>query len=428
MKKILLPILLLFATLTTAQQVTTFAGTYLGNGYLDGDVSTAMFSGLKGICADNAGNIYVVDGFNYKIRKINTTGIVTTLAGSTEGFADGLGTTAKFGTTSDICINAANTHLFVADSGNHRIRKIEISTGMVTTFAGSTAGHADGMGAVAKFEEPFGLCIATDDTIYVADWIANKIRKISPLGLVNTIAGSTWGFADGVGTAAQFKSPTDVCIDALGNLYVADSTNSKIRKITTDTTVTTIAGSDFGLLDGPLLQAKFRALNGICIDQNNNLYVIGDLAHNIRKIDLSSGLVSTFVGSTTGVSGNIDGIGTQALLRDPYNLCLFGNDIYFTSFCCSVIKKVIGVLANESFTTIQSVLYPNPTSGTFTIETPNTIITSVNIYDVLGKMVFTENTDVAFSYTYKNSMLKQGLYLVVVVTEKGNFTKQLMVH
>jgi sugar lactone lactonase YvrE len=427
MKKFLLPILTLFTTLTIAQQVTTFAGTYLGSGYLDGAVSTAQFSGLKGICADNAGNIYVVDGFNYKIRKISTTGLVTTLAGSTEGFAEGLGTAAKFGTTSDICINAANTHLFVADSGNHRIRKIEISTGLVTTFAGSTAGHADGVGTAAKFEEPFGLCIGADDTIYVADWIANKIRKISPTGIVSTIAGSTWGYADGVGTAAQFKSPTDVCIDALGNLYVADSTNSKIRKITTDTTVTTIAGSDYGLFDGPLLQAKFKALKGICIDPNNNLYVIGDLAHNIRKIDLSSGLVSTFVGSTTGVSGNLDGIGTQALLRDPYNLCLFGNDMYFTSLCCSVIKKVTGVLSNESFATIQSVLYPNPTSGTFTIETPNTTITNVNIYDMLGKIVFMENTNAVFNYTC-NSMLKQGLYLVVVVTENGSFTKRLWVN
>jgi sugar lactone lactonase YvrE len=426
MKKFLLPILTLFTTLATAQQVTTFAG-FNGYGYLDGDVSTALFNGLKGICTDNAGNIYVVDGFNYKIRKISTTGMVTTLAGSTEGFAEGLGTTAKFGTISDICINAANTHLFVADSGNHRIRKIEISTGLVTTFAGSTAGHVDGVGAAAKFEEPKGLCIAPDDTIYVADWIANKIRKISPLGMVNTIAGSTWGFADGVGTAAQFKSPKDVCIDALGNLYVADSINSKIRKITTNNMVTTIAGSDYGLFDGPLLQAKFKSINGICIDPNNNLYLADDLAYNIRKIDLTSGLVSTFVGSITGVYGNIDGVGTEALLPDPQNLCLLGNDMYIVCMASSKIKKVTGVLANESFVTIQSVLYPNPTSGTFTIETPNTTITSVNIYDMLGKIVFMENTNAVFNYTC-NSMLKQGLYLVVVVTENGSFTKRLWVN
>ena len=326
----------------------------------------------------------------------------------------------------DICINAANTHLFVSDASNSRIRKIEISTGLVTTFAGSTAGHADGVGTAAKFQEPKGLCIGQDDTIYVADWIANKIRSISPLGIVSTIAGSTWGYADGVGTAAQFKTPTDVCIDALGNLYVADSTNQKIRKITTDNTVTTIAGSDFGLLDGPLLQAKFRDFSGISIDPNYNLYVTDD--DNIRKINLTLGLVTTFVGSTTGISGNVDGVGTEALLSDPVNLCLFGNEMYIVCMASSKIRKVTGVLSNEDFIITQSTLYPNPTTGTFNIVVPNTTINKISIYDMVGKMVFTENTDASFSYTYKNETLHKGVYTVFVVTENGSFIKRLVVH
>ena len=177
-----------------------------------------------------------------------------------------------------------------------------------------------------------------------------------------------------------------------------------------------------------MLQAKFRAISGICIDPNNNLYIVDDLAYNIRKIDLTLGLVSTFVGSTTGVYGNEDGEGTQALLPGPQNLCLLGNDMYIVCFSSSKIKKVTDIMGNEDFIITQSTLYPNPTTGTFNIEVPNTTIRKICIYDMVGKMVFTENTNAVFSYVFKNSRLKQGVYHVLVVTEKGNFTKKLLVN
>jgi hypothetical protein len=166
----------------------------------------------------------------------------------------------------------------------------------------------------------------------------------------------------------------------------------------------------------------------ICIDQNNILYVVDDLIDNIRKIDITTGIVSTFVGSTTGASGDVDGIGTQALISDPTNLCFVGNDIYFVCMASSKIKKISNVLANYSFVTIQNVLYPNPTKGTFTIEVPNTTINKISIYDMVGKMVFTENLDDSFSYTYKNEALNKGMYIVFVVTEKGSFNKMFVVH
>lgn len=429
MKKFLLPILLLFTALTTAQQVTTFAGTYLGSGYLDGDVSTAMFQGLKGICSDTSGNIYLVDGFNQKIRKISTSGIVTTIAGSTEGFEDGIGTAAKFNYPVDICINTGNTHLFVTDAGNHKIRKIEITTGVVTTFAGSTVGYVDGLGEIAKFNDPNGICIGANDVIYVTEWLGRKIRSISPSGVVNTIAGSTWGYVDAIGTSAQFKAPLDVCIDSFGNLYITDSINGKIRKISPNGMVTTIAGSTFGQQDGQLLQAQFKNPVGICIDTNDNLYVTDNYSHNIRKINLTTGIVSTFVGSTIGVDGNMDGLGTQALIRDPNNLCIIGNNLYFVSLCCGVVKKVTGgILEKDSFDNMHNILYPNPTNGSFTIETPNAVIFKVSIYDILGRMVFTENTNTAFTYTFNKQVLEKGMYKIVVVTENGSFFKSLLVN
>lgn len=425
MKKISLLILTLFTLLTsTAQQVTTFAG-FLGYGYLDGDVSTAMFEGLTGICTDNSGNIYLTDSGNHKIRKINTnTSVVSTIAGSTQGFADGMGNSAQFNYPSDICINIANTHLFVADRSNHIIRKIEISTGLVTTFAGSTAGHADGIGALAKFEEPKGLCMGPDDTLYVADWIANKIRSISPLGVVSTIAGSTWGYADAIGSAAQFKAPKDICIDSFGNLYISDSFNLKIRKITLNGTVTTIAGSEFGLLDGPLLQAQFKNLEGISIDANNVLYVTDD--DNIRKINLTNGLVSTFVGSTTGVSGDVDGVGTQALLSDPFNLCVFGNDMYIVCFSSSKIKKVTGVLSSENFEkSIDFTIYPNPSVNQFTINS-NLELNEMEIFDILGKQVFYKE-NLLGTQNIINHQLNKGYYIVVAhFNQKTSYQKLIV--
>ncbi|MFK5890746.1 MAG: hypothetical protein QM486_08455, partial [Flavobacteriaceae bacterium] len=168
---------------------------------------------------------------------------VSTFAGSgTPGSVDDTGTSAQFNTPSRVAIDASGT-IYVADTGNQRIRKIT-ANGVVTTLAGSTFDFADGTGTSAKFANPTGIAVDGSGTIYVADRNNQRIRKITAAGVVTTFAGSgTRSFADGTGTAAQFANPTGIAIDGSGTIYVADTNNNRIRKITTAGVVTTFAGS-----------------------------------------------------------------------------------------------------------------------------------------------------------------------------------------
>jgi hypothetical protein len=212
--------------------VSTFAGSGT-QGYLDGTGTGAQFNTLRGIAIDSAGNVYVADTNNQRIRKISPSGVVTTLAGSgTAGYLDGTGTAAQFNQPSGIAIDSTGV-VYVADCENHRIRKVT-SSGVVTTFAGSgIAGYLDGTGTAAQFDNPCGVAIdTTTDTIYVADGLNNRIRKITPSGVVTTLAGTgVAGFVDGTGTVAQFSFPIGMTFDNAGNLYVADTSNYRIRKI-----------------------------------------------------------------------------------------------------------------------------------------------------------------------------------------------------
>ena len=210
-------------------QVTTFAG--IGTiGSADG--ATAQFTGPHGVAVDTAGNVYVADTGNNRIRKITSAGVVTTLAGSTSGYHDDpVGTLAQFNTPYGVAVDTAG-NVYVADNSNHRIRKIT-SAGVVTTLAGTgTPGyHDDPVGTLAQFANPSGVAVDTAGNVYVADTSNRRIRKITAAGVVTTIAGSTSGYLDGIGTAAQFTNLYGVAIDIAGNVYVADYNNHRIRQI-----------------------------------------------------------------------------------------------------------------------------------------------------------------------------------------------------
>lgn len=270
--------------ITVAGGITTIAGIGDVNYFADGPAESATFRYPEGLALDVSSNtIYVTS--DQRIRKI-TAGTVSTLAGDgTQGYADGTGNEVKFKAPVGMAVDATG-NIYLCDYGNHRIRKVT-SGGMVTTIAGSTAGLANGTGATAQFEFPMGVVLDATGNLYVADEGNHCIRKITPAGEVTIFVGSnskTWGSADGTGTEARFMAPHGLAIDAAGNLYVADRGNRRIRKITPAGVVTTIAGSTIGFADGTGTEAQFALPTFIALDNNGNLYVSDSSNSRIRKI------------------------------------------------------------------------------------------------------------------------------------------------
>jgi hypothetical protein len=320
--------------------VTTLAGTG-SSGSANGTGTSASFYAPSGITTDGT-NLYVVDYGNHLIRQIViSTGVVTTLAGTgSSGSADNsTGTSASFyyptGITTD------GTNLYVADYYNHLIRKIVISTGVVTTLAGTgSSGSADNStGTSAGFNQPYG--ITTDGTnLYVADYGNHLIRKIViSTGVVTTLAGTgSSGSANGTGTSASFYKPAGITTDGT-NLYVADRYNYLIRKIVISTgVVTTVAGTgSSGSANGTGTSASFDKPYGVTTD-GTNLYVADYYNYLIRKIVISTGVVTTVAG--TGLSGSANGTGTSASFHLPRGITTDGTNLYVTEGGNHLIRKI----------------------------------------------------------------------------------------
>ncbi|RZA37328.1 MAG: gluconolaconase [Lysobacteraceae bacterium] len=258
----------------------------------EGPALQARFDDPFGLAVDRHGNVFVADaGDNNRIRRIGTDGQVGTLAGAGEGFVDGSGVQAKFDTPSGLAIDAEG-NLYVADTGNHAIRRVT-PMGEVTTLAGDgTAGHADGPALQARFNAPQGVAVDANGNVYVADTHNDRIRRIGTDGLVSTLAGGRMpGYQDGVGEFAQFDTPTSLARDALGNLWVADLRNNAIRKLSSTGEVTTLvrtAPEDAG-------PDPIRRPLSIAVTRDGMLYV-GEMSRG-RVVQLSrSGQVHVLAG------------------------------------------------------------------------------------------------------------------------------------
>ncbi len=313
-------------------EVSTLAGNGI-HGFMDGTGGpngTAQFKYPTGTAIDAIGNVYVADRNNHRIRKITPNGMVYTLAGNGNiAFMDGTGGpngTAQFYYPEGVAVDAQN-NVYVADKSHHRIRKIA-PNGMTSTLAGNgTPGYADGTGGfngTAMFSSPSGVTVDAQNNVYVADQLNNRIRKITPDGTVTTLAGSgTLGYLDGSSDVAQFSNPYGVTVDLQGNVYVADIENNRIRKITPDGTVMTLAGSGTsGYMDGtggPNGTAQFLKPTGVAVDGQNNVYVAGFLNNRIRKI-APGGTVTTLAGS--GIDGFMDAPVDAAQFHDPFGIAV----------------------------------------------------------------------------------------------------------
>jgi sugar lactone lactonase YvrE len=332
--------------------VTTLAGSASTAGSADGTGATGGFNGPGGMAADQAGNLYVADSRNHTIRKVTPAGVVTTLAGTAGAFGsdDGLGATARFNAPSSVAVDGTG-NLYVADYGNSTVRKVT-AAGVVTTLAGTAgrAGAADGTGGAASFGLLKGIAVDSMGNVYVTDTSGLSrvisgptIRKITPGGIVTTLAGMAGfeGSANGTGASAHFSNPSGIAIDGAGNLYVGDTNNSTIRKITPAGVVTTLAGTAGGWdsVDGIGAAASFRNPGGVAVDVGGNVYVADTDNATIRKIT-SVGVVSTLAGAAS-LGGAVDGIGAAARFNWPYGVAADRlGSVYVTDYLSHTIRKI----------------------------------------------------------------------------------------
>lgn len=357
--------------LTITGTVSTPYGPIAGTntaGDTDATGNAARFYGPRGLASDGT-NLYVVESGNHKVRKIViATGAVSTLAGPAAGCyntcptgdTDGTSTAARF--NSPIGITYANGFLYVADTNNNKIRKIDASTGAVSTFAGpaqgtTTTGDTDATGNAARFNGP--RSITTDGSaLYVSDFTTNKIRKIQiSTAAVTTLAGPAQGCSpgcsngdtDGTGNVARFNAPGGLRLNG-STLYVADLTNNKIRSIDTTTgAVSTPLGPAQGTItandtDAIGNSSRFRGVSDIVSD-GTNIYAADTLNHKWRRAPISTFSVSTFAGPAAGcypscTSGDADGTGTGATAANPEHLCTDGTALYSTSSSQHKIRKI----------------------------------------------------------------------------------------
>ena len=308
--------IILFALLAhsarSQDSVTTLAGLPLITGLTNGPATNAVFDDPASLACDGSGNLYVADSQNHVIRKIDTHGAVTTFAA------------AQFDTPSGIAVSPDGV-IYVSDTGNHTIRRIT-PEGAVSAFAGAAgqSGFIDAIGSAARFNSPLGIAVSSNGTVYVADCGNHSIRTIVPNGAVTTFAGNTgdWGTADGSGTTVHFNGPVGLALDDQGNVFVSDSNNHIIRKITPAGIVSTWAGiplSD-GYVNGDRLAARFAKPAELAFDRHGNLFVADSFNHVIRKIT-PAGKVETVAG-LAGSHGFASGVNGQARLFNPYGLAI----------------------------------------------------------------------------------------------------------
>jgi streptogramin lyase len=387
--------------------VTTLAGLAGCTGTNDGTGSAARFYLPNGVAVDGAGNLYVADTGNHTIREVSPVGtnwVVTTLAGlpGSAGTNDGTGNGAQFNEPAAVAVDGAG-NLYVADTGNHTIREVmPVGTNwVVTTLAGlaGSPGSANGTGNAARFYFPFGLTVATNGNVYVADSYNSAIRKVTPAGLVTTLASGFYypygvtvdtngniyvadsgnntirkvtstglvttlaglagssGTNNGTGSAARFYFPCGVVVDTAGNLYVADTGNNTIRKVTPAEVVTTLAGlagNSAGSTDGTGSAARFNGVGGVAVDTNGNVYVADDGNNIIRKVTpVGANWVVTTLAGRAGSAGSANGTNSAARFNEPAWLAVdSAGNLYVADYGNNTIREVTPVGTNWVVTTL----------------------------------------------------------------------------
>jgi sugar lactone lactonase YvrE len=400
----------------TSGNISTVAGNGTG-GYLADNVAATgtRINAPRGVVVDSSGNLYIADTSNNRIRKVSTGGTITTYAGTgAASFSgdNGAAISATIRAPQALTLDSSG-NMYIADTTNHRIRKI--TSGIITTLSGTGSGGYSGDNGVAtsgQLSSPAGIAVDSSGNIYIGDTGNLRLRKISG-GNISTAAGTgsaTYGGDGGVAIKAQFTSPQQIVIDSAGNFYLSDSGTHRVRKMATDGTVTTIAGTGvagYSGDNGPATSAKLNTPLGITLDSSGNLYIADGNNNRIRKVD-TSGTITTFAGDGSGAFGGDNGVATSAQIFGPFGVLALGSNIYITDTGNNRVRKVD---AGGTITTIAG-------SGTAGFAGDNGAATSAQFNTPIG--IAADSAGNLYITDYSNGSIRKISTGGTVTTVAGN--------
>jgi sugar lactone lactonase YvrE len=332
-----------------------------------GTAATAQFAGLRGIAIDSARNLYLADTGNCRVRRINaSTGYVSTVAGSGGtgpvcgpfGGDNGPATEATLNAPGDVAVDS-HGNLFIADTGNARIRKVDANTGIITTLAGGgalAAGSDGGPATSAKLVSPAGLAVDGSGNVFFSDNGDNRVRRVNAGGIISTVAGTGaagFGGDGGPATAALLNHPAGLALDSMGNLYIADNGNNRVRRVdAVQATISTAAGSGqsgFGGDSGPAVSAGLAGPRGVAVDNAGNLLIADEANNRIRMVNATSGTITTIVGDGTQNSSGDGGLSSSAEVNLPWGLTVAPDQtVYFSENGSSRLRALVPLNAAAS--------------------------------------------------------------------------------
>lgn len=427
---------ILFGFAAQAQIITTVAGggtSGLGDGGL---AINCELNNPIGIAVDAVGNIYIGDRDKNRIRKINTSGIIITIAGTgTAGFSGdgGPATDAELFGPYGLCVDASG-NVYFTDNGNDRIRKISTAGIITTTAGGGAGGLGDGGPATDAIVSPGGVVIDASGNLYIADGINHRVRKVSTSGIITTIAGGGSVLGDGgPATAAKMNLPYSIVLDVSGSIFVSEDYGARVRKISTSGIISTVAGTGVSGYSGDGAAATNAALDrpvGLAVDWQGNIYIGQAGSHVVRKVN-TSGIISTIAGTgTAGYSGD-GGAALSAQLSSPTGLAIgTGGSLLIADFANDRIRSVSNVVAVSDINEreIGLAVYPNPSRGDFTVNVslPLSEDYTLTITDMAGRMITQQkgpsNKGMPIYFNAPN-----GVYLLYVTSSQGSISQKISI-
>jgi hypothetical protein len=441
--KNILPFLLLipcslFLTPISAQTINTVFGNgiqgYSGDG---GQATAAELNYPEYAAIDGAGNVFFSDDQNYVVRRVNTSGIISTVAGigGFNGYTgDGGPATAAelnfpFGLTFD-----ANGNMYIGDTYNEAIRKVN-SSGVINTIVGNgVLGYSGdgGPATAAELQYPMGVTFDSHGNMFIADQGNNVIREVNTSGIINTVVGNShYGYYGdgGPATIAELESPSALVFDANGNMYIADTFNRMVRQVNTSGYIHGFAGKG-GVIGysgdgGPATAAELYGPYGMAFDASGTLYISDGNDNVIRTVD-QTGTIHTFAGNgVAGYSGD-GGLATAAELQNPTSVVFDASgNLYITDDANYVVREITGIPEGLNYLSRKAEnvsIYPNPSNGKFTIQESGARIQNpeIEIYNMLGEKVFSKFTTDNSQLTINLNDQPAGIYLYRIITETGN--------